>query len=180
MSAISNRLLSLPSPRRRNMMLMGVETTDNNGNQRQYDYLVTQKTSDATDAFEFLSNNTKVEWTLGTVITKNYNSLNVLTTSHQRYHEGAFNYFLEDNKKKNNSDFIIAITLHIHNHPSGIPIPSDISAYKGDIYNANMLNNAYPKMPILFKIYSAKDNIYVPYNVRSKYSDFWFYKFYKK
>ena len=107
--------------------------------------------------FEFLSQNTDVEWGLLQMGEKGANGLNVVGTSHRNSSERSIK-FLWDKKFK----FGYSIRAFNHSHPSNTakPSSSDVSL-AGDVENnARERNSIVPT----FNIYLPGNNQYVPYS----------------
>jgi len=118
--------------------------------------------------FEFLAENTTVEWSRIEVKTDNENSLNYISTSHNSKSEAGGTDII--NSKLNNS-FILECD---HSHPNDIRLPSGLLWHpknKGDIQFADWVNSLN-KGTATFKIYLPGKKEYIEYNAYSTYADF--------
>jgi len=99
--------------------------------------------------FEFLAENTEVEWVLTRFgSSTGENGLNMLTTTHKNgYVSPLTGWLMEQNYLIRGED---------HNHPGGNPTPSG-----ADKNNAYSLLLKYPKT--VFRIYTAEDKKYTRY-----------------
>lgn len=115
--------------------------------------------------FEFLADNTSVEW--GQIKTgQRETGLNFLTTSHIEDTEyGISDLFI-------NKLVDIYIREIIHSHPSGNEAPSGITI-DGDIQNVAFRNKLYKKSNIIDNyIYLPLTGSYIKYNENSRIEDF--------
>ena len=111
----------------------------------------------AQEIYEFLANNTTVEWSWFSMGVEGDKGFNTISTSHSRNKELSAGY-LFDNKLKS-----YTIRQHTHNHPSGNNNPSteDKSFYRQILKNKILKNNT------TFKIYSEIDG-YKTYEIPTK------------
>ena len=122
--------------------------------------------------FEFLANNTFVEWSQIKTGKAGSSAKNYLTTSHDEAKEaGAASLWAKSLYKE-------TIREMNHSHPNGIPIPSglpgssdygkaDISFAKSVTSYCNNNNMSVPK----FNVYDCNGK-YIPYNASSRISDY--------
>lgn len=77
------------------------------------------------EVFEFLSQNTDIEWSKTETVENNGKDGHILTTSYEKSHEGGINKRIKKTKPRK-------IKSHSHNHPSGnsAPSPADKEAAK--------------------------------------------------
>jgi hypothetical protein len=120
--------------------------------------------------FEFLANNTTVEWSQLLLGQKGNNGLNIISTSHEKSTEKSF-HFLFDNQYK----FGYTIRGHNHNHPGNTPYPSGLNKRDMDIWGSDYVTQSSLKsgsgVPS-FNIYLPKTGKYVKYNRNSTVFDF--------
>ena len=120
--------------------------------------------------FEFLSNNTNVEWSQLLLGQKGDKGLNLISTSHETGKDRSINFLLESQYK-----FGYTIRGHNHNHPKNTPYPSGLDSRKSDIGFANNLTDISLKngsgVPD-FNIYLPKTVKYIGYNRNSTIYDF--------
>jgi hypothetical protein len=113
------------------------------------DNYLTKNDSKSTALFEFLSENTNVEWSLTRYgSTSGENGLNILSTTHRDGDVSPLTGWL---MSQNNP-----IRGEDHNHPGGDPTPS-----AADKNSAVQVLLKYPKA--VFRIYTADDNKYTKY-----------------
>ncbi|MCM1296638.1 MAG: DUF6443 domain-containing protein [Muribaculaceae bacterium] len=118
----------------------------------------------STSLFEFLANNTIVEWTQIKTGVFGSSEENYISTSHLSGKEFS-SLILYDGLLKNTF-----IREDIHNHPSNSDFPSGLSdPMKGDIKNASLLESR--NRNVICKIYT-KTYGYTKYSSKSKISDF--------
>lgn len=121
----------------------------------------------ATNLFEFLANNTKVEWSQTMLGIAGDKGLNYLTSSHEaRTERGAANMFY--------TQFQYGYTVrgHSHNHPGNTPYPSGLNDGTGDIGFSRWVETYTNTHKPVFKIFTAGDGNYIQYNQHSKPEDF--------
>ena len=133
----------------------------------KYDVYTIRGDANATNLFEFMAENTSVEWghmKLGIEGDKGYN---VLTTSHEETAEyGAVDMF---NKQYR---FSYNMREHTHSHPHNTPRPSGITddSTGEDMKFARQLQTFIPQVKL--KIYIPKTKKYINYNKNSTLKDF--------
>ena len=118
--------------------------------------------------FEFMAENTSVEW--GHMKTGEAETgLNVITTIHERSSEYGYGSMFNDGLLEN-----VNIREQVHSHPSNTGHPSGLpggkSEGKGDIAAAVHKQIYYPDIKL--RIFLPKSCSYVNYNKDSKKSDF--------
>ena len=123
--------------------------------------------------FEFLANNSAIEWSLIQTGKEGDNAQNFITTSHSSTGEKG-GYHLWGNRLK----YGYTIREMDHSHPSGIPIPSGMPGTdqfgRGDILFATIISGHYNekgKTPPLFNVYNCNGG-YVSYSPSSVVSDY--------
>ncbi len=128
-----------------------------------------------TQLFEFLADNTSVEWSHTQTGIEGDQGLNFLTTGHIEYSEpgvvALINGQLHDG---------YTIRELIHNHPGDTPIPSGVPGLTGEGGDVGFAKDVtdfyqrkYPERSSpTFNIYIPKHKIYIPYSKYSKKSDF--------
>ena len=123
--------------------------------------------------FEFMANNSGVEWSHIKTGEEGGNAQNFITTSHGVKEERG-GYHLWENRLR----FGYTVREMNHSHPNRIPIPSgmpETSQYgKGDISFATTISNHYSGKginPPLFNVYNCNGG-YVPYSKSSVVSDY--------
>ena len=115
------------------------------------DYYEMPSNSKSSELFEFLSDNTKVEWNLGTFSKNGAEVMNLLITTHHESWVGSSNLidWYIDSKG-------YSLIRDDHNHPSGNATPS---GKEGDMGFAAK----YPKAT--FRIYTSNDKRYSTYSL---------------
>ena len=134
---------------------------------RSYDYFFTKNDSQSQKLFEFLSENTSVEWAK---VDENKNSW--IVTSHSKDKEwGAsdllYNFLSQGAGNRNNYE-------HTHSHPTdggltGYSGPSgfdkrDKNYGRGDKLFSKGVNESYPKEYIKFRVYDVQSKQYILYD----------------
>jgi hypothetical protein len=145
---------------------------DSGGNWFSYDILKVRGDSKASGLFEFLANNTDVEWSQAQLGKADKNGLNYIVTSHNRATEKGLTQMIITQFQ-----FGYTIRCLIHNHPRNTPYPSGLEDGTGDIGFAtkitNWYNNKYPeRITPKFKIYIPGNGSYINYNKNSTMNDF--------
>jgi RHS repeat-associated protein len=129
-----------------------------------------------TQLFEFVADNTTVEWSHIKTGVEGDKGLNFLTTGHIEYTEPGASALLNGQLQHG-----YTIREMNHNHPRNTPIPSGVPGLTGeggDVGFAGGVTDWYQrKYPErsnspTFNIYIPKDKTYVPFNKNSKKSDF--------
>ena len=119
--------------------------------------------------FEFLAENSSVEWSVLQTGLKEDNIENVITTSHDKKSEaGATAYIVEN---------ILDIDIRnaYHSHPSGIEYPSGLDwdpKKPGDVQFARWLDGINNDVQATYKIYNPLKKTYIEYNRESTNFDF--------
>jgi hypothetical protein len=136
------------------------------GEKVSYQYMQVNGEEKATPLFEFIANNTKVEFSL----TSLNDGRNFITTSHE-FGQEAGSTGIRQNKDLNVSvDNIREMT---HSHPLGIKVPSGALVGNeqptSDVLSARLLGKKNPN--ICFCIYSPSDGTYTEYNGYTKKPD---------
>ncbi len=139
-----------------------------NSYETSYLWFESSKSDVSKSIFEFLAENTSVEWSRIGTKTDNENSLIYISTSHNSKSEAGGSDIIE-NKLKNS--FILQCD---HSHPRDIGLPSGLlwnSKNKGDVQFADWVNSLNKGITI-FKIYLPGKKEYIEYNANSTYADF--------
>ncbi len=146
--------------------------TDSKGNKFSYDILKVRGDQKATNLFEFVANNTDVEWSQTQLGEAGEKGLNYLTTSHNKATEKGIAQMI-------NTQFHNGYTIrdHIHNHPRNTPYPSGLKKGGGDIGFSKAVtdwyNKKYPgRATPFYKIYTSGNDKYINYNKNSTMTDF--------
>ena len=115
--------------------------------------------------FEFLSDNSEIEYSFIGVITDTGGTLSLITTSNEIERETNGLFVVERMDKTNK------IAFYIHNHPSNTPYPSGLDTGGGDIYIANRISN---NKGYSFRnaVYVSTLKAYIPYSASSNISGF--------
>jgi RHS repeat-associated protein len=129
----------------------------------------------ASEIFEFVANNTSVEWSQTMTGQTGKKGLNFLTTGHIEYTEPGFGALLKGQLQHH-----YTIRKHIHNHPRGTARPSGFDNQPGDVSMAKNIEEWYS-----FKYSNRNDKpkfeLYIPkkygekrisYNGNSRKEDF--------
>jgi len=123
---------------------------------RNYNFYSVNKDNDANDLFEFVANNSAVEWSLIQFDTKS-NYLSTTNKPHSDYSGPCLVFTLLKGK--------YTLRGMIHSHPTSTLGASGFnpnSTKKGDKNFADWLNNAGSKA--LLQVYEVKTNKYIKYN----------------
>ena len=148
--------------------------------QKKYTYFSTGKNDKSKQLFEFLADNTNVEWTNLTFKTES-----TVSTSGDINHEYAASYILKSDRYKDKT-----LIGHTHSHPGGNYSPSgfeydnpksEFFHKPADMQHIKKLCDINAKKGISdpkFQIYVPKTKTYVKYNKNSKHYDF--FKYYQK
>ena len=123
--------------------------------------------------FEFLADNTMVEWSHTKTGKNGDKAPNFITTSHSDRDEKGGSHLWGHRLK-----YGYAVREMNHSHPNGIPIPSGMpgtsQSGKGDIAFATTISKHYGEKganPPLFNVYNCNGG-YVPYSQSSVVSDY--------
>ena len=117
-------------------------------------------------AFEFLSTNTNVEWSILQTGGSPSAGLNYIATSYSTDYElGIWNFI------KTSMPFPYLIRNDAHSHPSNTPVPSGLLSGDGDMYYATWMNNRYGN-EVSLNIYLPESNSYISYSASSIEDDF--------
>ncbi len=134
---------------------------------RSYDYFYTSNDAQSQKVFEFLSENTSVEWAK---VDENNNSW--IATSHSKDKEWGgsdllYNFLSQGTGNRNKYE-------HTHSHPkegglNGYSGPSgfdkrDKNYGRGDKLLAKDINESYPKEYVKFRVYEVKSKEYILYD----------------
>ena len=146
-------------------MLNNIQSgTASNG--KDYNWVPIMGTQAGQQLFEFVANNTNVEWSLIKFGEGGMRS-NILSTSHDEKAEYGGSDLLNNDPFIKISDF----RGFDHNHPNGDWHPSSASLplgdpgrKTGDIGMATMLEKRYPNTHLDFRIYTDTDDSYFNYN----------------
>jgi RHS repeat-associated protein len=111
--------------------------TNTNGN--KMDIFEIKGDANATETFELFANNTNIEWGHARIGAENSEN-NIVGTSHEKKSTSILGYLFATN---------YTLKEITHNHPSGIPIPSD-----ADKKAAETFQNKFPN--IIQNIYTVK------------------------
>ena len=138
-----------------------------------YDMYQIKGDDNGTSLFEFLADNSEVEWSHIKTGKEGGNAQNFITTSHSETSEKG-GYHLWENRLK----YGYTVREMDHSHPSGIPIPSGMPGTsqfgKGDISFATTISRHYngegKNLPI-FNVYNCNGG-YVQYSQSSVVSDY--------
>ena len=135
---------------------------------KPYDVYTMKGDDNSTQLFEFLADNTSVEWSQMRFGLEGKRGLNVLTTSHSENREfGSIDML---NKQYSYGYYM---REDIHSHPHNTPIPSGFGEeYEGtgDMEYARQLQGIYPHVKL--KIYTPKTKRYINYDKDSTINDF--------
>ncbi|MCQ2276183.1 MAG: hypothetical protein MJZ87_04465 [Bacteroidales bacterium] len=137
---------------------------------KKFDWYNVRGDNNASELFEFLSDNTNVEWAQLLLGESGENGLNVISTSHEIDRNQAATFLIENKYK-----YGYTIRGSIHNHPNNTPYPSGLTSPGGDIAVAKYLckiSNKNGGGQPFFKIYTPKNGKYIKYNQNSLPSDF--------
>ena len=119
--------------------------------------------------FEFLADNSSVEWSVLQMGLREDNIENVITTSHEPKSEAGATAFIVENI------FKIDIRNAFHSHPSGIEYPSGLewdAENPGDVQFADWVDKINRNIQAVYKIYNPLKRNYIEYNSWSTYLDF--------
>jgi RHS repeat-associated protein len=132
---------------------------------KDYDKYTVSGNENGTKLFEFLADNTKVEW--GNI--QYYSDNSTITTSHHESKLTSFQDELMDN-------FQVGVISLTHSHPQGTPYPSGLDNRKrGDIDAARKLESRYGRIKSYIYLPGNDKYVretYIPYNSQSQYWDF--------
>ncbi|MDE5848939.1 MAG: hypothetical protein K2H38_02240, partial [Muribaculaceae bacterium] len=119
--------------------------------------------------FEFLADNSSVEWSVLQMGLREDNIENVITTSHEPKSEAGATAFIVENI------FEIDIRNAFHSHPSGIEYPSGLDwdpENPGDVQFAGWVDRINKNSQATYKIYNPLKKTYTEYNRESTNFDF--------
>ena len=115
--------------------------------------------------FEFLSDNSEIEYSFIGAITDTGGTLSLITTSNESgREENGFLVIEQMNKPEK-------VAFYIHNHPSNAPYPSGLDTGGGDIRAAKDFSNILG-YSIRNEIYVSILKAYIPYSASSNISGF--------
>ena len=133
-----------------------------------YDVYQVRGDKQGTSLFEYLAQNTSVEWSLMQTGIKGKRGLNYITTSHQHNTEvGMTDLF--DKQLRNG----YTLRSDTHSHPKNTPYPSGLYGSQGDIPYAKWITDESKQNP-RFKIYLPGKDSYVKFGPNSQPEDFGF------
>ena len=133
-----------------------------------YDVYQVRGDKQGTSLFEYLAQNTSVEWSLMQTGIKGKRGLNYITTSHQHNTEvGMTDLF--DKQLRNG----YTLRSDTHSHPKNMPYPSGLYGSQGDIPYAKWITDESKQNP-RFKIYLPGKDSYVKFGPNSQLEDFGF------
>lgn len=134
-----------------------------------YNYFAVMGDKAGQGIFEFLSNNTNVEWSRSKFGEGGMSS-SIISTSHEALRERGASDLLNNDPFIKISDF----RGFDHKHPGGDWHPSSASLplgdpgrKSGDIGMANMLEKRYPNTKLNFRIYTDTDGEYFKYDSKT-------------
>lgn len=137
-----------------------------------YSYFILNSAAAGKKIFEFLADNTVVEWTMYSLTGNDANDISTVSSSHKSMYDASGGELQSLIFEK---DYFI--NEHIHNHPSANPVemPSGLlpGDKKGDIFFARNLNSMLQKLQKAipkYKLYVNKK--YINWNANSKPEDF--------
>lgn len=119
--------------------------------------------------FEFLADNSSVEWSVLQTGLSEDKIENVITTSHDKKSEAGATAYIVENL------FKIDIRNAFHSHPSGIEYPSGLSWYPrnpGDVQFAGWVDGINKNTQAIYKIYNPLKKSYIEFNRESTNFDF--------
>ncbi|UPQ78288.1 hypothetical protein M0M57_11730 [Flavobacterium azooxidireducens] len=128
--------------------------------------------------FEFVADNTSVEWSHIKTGVEGNRGLNFITTGHIEYSEPGVKTVINGQLQ-----FNYTIREINHNHPKNTPYPSGIPGFTGDVGDvpfaktvSDWYESKYPERNSIpsFNIYIPKSKSYVPFSRNSKKSDYGF------
>ena len=138
-----------------------------------YDMYQIKGDDNGTSLFEFLADNSEVEWSHIKTGKEGGNAQNFITTSHSKKDEKGSSHLWSNRLK-----YGYTVREMNHSHPSGIPIPSGMPGTaqfsKGDISFATTVSRHYNRKginPPMFNVYNCNGG-YVPYSKSSVVSDY--------
>lgn len=153
--------------------------SDDGKNTKSYDFYRIRGDDNGTELFEFLANETKVEWSQAKLGVEGEKGLNYLTTSHDNSTEKGMGLLINGQLK-----YGYTAREFNHNHPGGTCYPSGSwdkdglsTGTWGDLRFANAVNKIFGNN-VIFNIYIAPNNTaesqeqYINYNSHSKHSDY--------
>jgi len=137
---------------------------------RYFDWYNVRGDDNAKQIFEFLSQNTTVEWGQLLLGQTDEKGLNIITTSHEADRNRTTTFLLENKYK-----YGYTIRGLNHSHPNNMPYPSGLLTDNADIEFARYLTAIAKgngcRTPF-FNIYTPVDNNYIPFSQNSRRSDF--------
>ena len=115
--------------------------------------------------FEFLSDNSEIEYSFIGVITDTGGTLGLITTSNRSDEERVGRSVVKQIGKTDK------IAFHVHNHPSNTPFPTGLDTGGDDIGVARRISNILG-YSIRNEIYVSILKAYIPYSASSNISGF--------
>jgi RHS repeat-associated protein len=131
---------------------------------RDYDKYSVSGNENGTKLFEFMADNTKVEW--GHI--QYYSDNSTITTSHG---ESS----LTGNVRELIDNYQFGVKSVAHSHPGGTPYPSGLDKRNADIGVAQLVENRYGSVNSYVYLPGLDKHVretYIPYNSGSQYFDF--------
>ena len=142
-------------------------------NEGTYDLYQIKGDDNGKNLFEFLADNSRVEWSHVKTGEKGRNAQNFITTSHSEIEERGSSHLWANRLK-----YGYTVREMSHSHPRGIAIPSGLPGTTqfgmGDISFATTISNYYSGKginPPLFNVYNCNGG-YIPYSKSSVVSDY--------
>lgn len=152
------------------MIINDLDKITQNGT-KYYMYMI-RGDKNSTKLFEFLSQETNVEWSLAQTGISGDKGLGFLTTSYATNYEAGMTNLINTQLKYN-----YTLRNLYHNHPNNTSYPSGLydedgdGIISGDIPFAKMVQSLFKK-EINFEIYLPQDNKYINYLPNSTFEDF--------
>ena len=134
----------------------GVVTSSDNKQTASYDFMQVSGGEEAKQLFEFVANNSNVEWSIIQTCDNNF-----ISTTHDAGMEAGSTGILTNKDLIPNRNNVNEID---HSHPGGIKLPSGLEDpnAKGDVQNAANVSKKSPNAK--FNIYTPSDGAYHPYS----------------
>ena len=132
----------------------------------EYDVYEIRGDARGTELYEFLSDNTTVEWSLSQFGIKGNKGLNFLITSHEKDEEGGITDLIS---KQLRYGYYLRNTSH--SHPGKLRYPSGLEYRDKDIGFAKYVEGFFGKN-ITTSIYIPLSGQYIPFNSDSEAEDF--------
>ncbi len=139
-------------------------------NKHGYDVYVIRGDGNGSNAYEFLADNTTVEWSLSQFGEEGCKGLNFLITSNESAEEGGITDLIS---KQLRYGYHMRNTSH--SHPGKSRYPSGLKERDGDIGFAKYVESIFGNN-ITPSIYIPNDGQYIPFNSNSIVKDFYDYQ----